>query len=62
MVLYPHIKNLTISYGKASEVLGIRKYDQIDLHDRLGLSCLDQDIQEIEEEVQYRRKRKGVAA
>ncbi len=60
MLLYPHIKNLTISHGKAAEILGIRKYELIDLYDRLDLPYLNQDIQEIEEEVQYWKKLKGV--
>ena len=60
MMLYPYIKNLTISHGKAAEMLGIRKYELIDLYDRLGLSYLNQDMQEIEEEVQYWKELKGV--
>ena len=61
MLLYPYIKNLTISHGRAAEILGIRKYELIDLYDRFGLPYLDQDIQEIEEEVQYWKKIKGAA-
>lgn len=61
MLLYPYIKNLTISHGKAAEILGIRKYELIDLYDRLGLPYLDQDIQEVEEEVQYWKKLRGAA-
>ena len=45
---------------KAAEILGIRKYELIDLYDRLGLPYLDQDIQEVEDEVQYWKKLKGV--
>ena len=60
MMLYPYIKNLTISHGQAAEMLGIRKYELIDLYDRLGLSYLNQDMQEIEEEVRYWKKLKGV--
>lgn len=60
MLLYPYIKNLTISHGKAAEILGIRKYELIDLYDRLGLPYLDQDIQEVEDEVQYWKELKGV--
>lgn len=60
MLLYPYIKNLTISHGRAAEILGVRKYELIDLYDRLGLPYLDQDIQEVEEEVQYWKKLKGV--
>ncbi|MBD5451967.1 MAG: hypothetical protein HDR25_04940 [Lachnospiraceae bacterium] len=60
MLLYPYIKNLTISHGRAAEILGVRKYELIDLYDRLGVLYLDQDIQEVEEEVQYWKKLKGV--
>lgn len=58
MLLYPYIKNLSISHGKAAEILGIRKYELIDLYDKLGLSYLDQDMQEVEEEMQYWKKLK----
>lgn len=61
MLLYPYIKNLTISHGRAAEILGIHKYELIDLYDRLGLPYLDQDIQEVEEEVQYWKELKGAA-
>lgn len=53
MLLYPYIKNLTISHGRAAEILGIRKQELIELYDSLGLPYLDQDIQEVEDEVRY---------
>ncbi len=59
MLLYPYIKNLTISHGRAAEILGISKYELIHLYGNLGFPYLDQDIQEIEEEVQYWKKLKG---
>ncbi len=58
MVLYPYINNLTISHGKAAEILGIRKYELIEIYDKLGLPYLDQDIEEIEQEVSYWRSLK----
>ena len=61
MLLYPYIKDLTMSHGKAAEILGIRKYELIDLYDKIGLPYLDQDIDEIDEEVQYWKKLKGAA-
>lgn len=60
MVLYPYINNLTISHGKAAEILGIRKYELIELYDKLGMPYLDQDIAEVEQEVSYWRSLKGV--
>ena len=59
MLLYPYIKDLTMSHGKAAEILGIRKYELIDLYDKLGLPYLNQGIDEVDEEVQYWKKLKG---
>ena len=61
ILLYPHVKNLTISQGKAAEILGIHKFELIDIYDQLGLAYLDQSMQEIDEEVQYWKKLKGAA-
>lgn len=61
MLLYPYIKNLTMSHGKAAEILGIRKYELIDLYDKMGIAYLDQEADEIEEEVEYWKKLKGAA-
>ena len=59
MLLYPYIKDLNISHGKAAEILGIRKYELIDLYGKLGLPYLDQDINEIDKELQYWKEMKG---
>ncbi len=56
LLLYPYIKNLTISHGKAAEILGICKSELINLYDKLGLSYLDLDIKEVEEEVSLYKK------
>ena len=61
MLLYPYIKDLTISHGKAAEILGIRKQELIDLYGKLGLPYFDQDINEIDEELQYWKEMKGEA-
>lgn len=47
MILYPYIKNLTISHGRAAEILGISKWELITLYNNMGLAYLDQDISEI---------------
>ncbi len=47
MMLYPYIKNLTISHGRAAEILGISKWELITLYDNIGLPYLDQDISEV---------------
>ena len=59
MLLYPYVRNLTISHGRAAEILGIHKYELIELYDSLDLPYLDQDIQEVEDEVQYWKTLKG---
>ena len=51
LLLYPYISDRTISHGKAAEILGIPKYDLIELYDHMGLSYLSMDISEVENEV-----------
>lgn len=59
MMLYPYIKNLTISHGRASEILGISKWELITLYDNMGLAYLDQDISEIMADVRTYKTLKG---
>lgn len=61
LLLYPHISNGTISHGKAAEILGMAKYDLIELYDSLGLAYLSMDIKEVEAEVEEWEKLKGKA-
>lgn len=58
LMLYPYIKNLTISHGRAAEILGISKWELIQLYDRMGLAYLDQDISEVESEMEIYKIRK----
>lgn len=51
LILYPYIKDLTISHGRAAEILGIRKLDLITLYNEIGLPYLNMDISEVEEDV-----------
>jgi hypothetical protein len=58
MILYPYIKNLRISHGRAAEILGINKLDLISLYNDMGLSYLDISMNDVEEEVNaYKRVR-----
>lgn len=59
LLLYPYIRDNIISHGKAAEILGIPKYDLIEIYDHLGLAYLDMDISEIEEELVNWDKIKG---
>lgn len=42
MLLYPFIRNLTISHGRAAEILGVHKTDLIEFYDSMGIPYLDQ--------------------
>jgi hypothetical protein len=62
MLLYPYIRDKTISHGKAAEILGIPKYDLIEIYDNMGLAYLSMDISEVEDEVKNWEKLKGAKA
>ena len=60
LLLYPYIKDKTISHGKAAEILGISKYELIELYDKMGLAYLSIDIAEAEEEVENWERMKEI--
>ena len=60
LILYPYINDLTISHGRAAEMLGISKIDLIELYGSMGLSYLKEDISEVEEELETFRGLKEV--
>ncbi len=51
MILYPLIKNLTISHGRAAELLGIHKRDLIELYSSMGIPYLTQTDDELQSEL-----------
>ena len=51
MILYPLIQNLTISHGRAAEILGVSKLDRIDFYNSMGLPYLNQSPEDLEEEI-----------
>ena len=56
LLLYPFIKNKTISHGRAAEILGISKCALIDLYDKEGFSYFDLNIAEVNKDVEtYQR-------
>lgn len=59
MMLYPFIQNLTISHGKAAEILGVHKFDLIDFYASMGMPYLRQSVEELEEELADIRKLEG---
>lgn len=48
LLLYPAVQDRTISHGRAAEILGMPKWDLIELYNSFGLAYLDMDISEIE--------------
>ena len=51
MLLYPYIHNQTISPGRAAEILGMNKYELINVYEDLGLPYYSIDFSEVEEEI-----------
>ena len=62
LMLYPYIKNRTISHGKAAEILGIHKWDLIELYASVGIPYFDQDIEEIKSEIDSYNQLQGEEA
>lgn len=62
MILYPYIRQGTISHGKAAEILGIFKMDLITLYGKMGLPYIEMSDDEIEEELETIRYLKGALA
>jgi len=51
MLLYPYIKNDTLSHGKAAEMLGITKMELIELYGSLGIAYFDMTEEELAEDL-----------
>jgi len=51
LMLYPMIKNETISHGRAATLLGINKLDLIYLYSSYGIPYIDMDADELQEDV-----------
>ena len=52
LLMYPKIKNGTLSHGKVAELLGINKYDLIDWYDELGFPYFDISTEDVEKDIQ----------
>jgi len=61
MLLYPYIKNDTISHGKAAEMLGIPKMELIELYGSLGIAYFDLTAEELAEDLATLNKVGSVA-
>lgn len=52
MIIFPFIQDETISYGRAAEILNLKKIDLIQLYGSLGLPYFNQTKEELEEDLQ----------
>ena len=50
LLLYPFIKNETISHGRAADILGISKWELIELYGSEGIPYIDQSWDEVEQD------------
>lgn len=62
MMLYPYIQNVTISHGRAAELLGVKKLDLIEFYNKMGLPYLRPSEAELDEELEAYRAFKKRAA
>ena len=60
MILYPLIQDMTISHGRATEILGVHKFDLIDFYDSIGLPYLHQSDDDLEAEMAEIRALKDI--
>lgn len=44
-------QGLVISHGRSAEILGVRKWDLIEFYDSVGIPCLSQSREDIDEEI-----------
>ena len=61
MILFPFIQNLTISYGRAAEILGVHKTDLIEFYDSLGIPYLNQSKEELLDDLATLNRVMGIA-
>lgn len=50
-ILLPYIQDMTISHGRAAELLGISKETLIDLYGDMGIPYIDGSVQSVNEEI-----------
>ena len=56
MLILPFVQNLTVSHGRAAEILGVHKLELIAFYGKLGLPYLDMSEDELKaERAVYRR-------
>jgi len=56
MLLYPFIRNETISHGRAAQILGVSKIELIEFYSGMGISYFDLTEDELDEDVRALNK------
>ncbi len=51
LLLYPYIKNETISFGYAANLIGMNRLDFIELYGAIGIPYFDMTKEELDEEI-----------
>jgi len=52
LLMYPYIKNESMSHGYVASLLGISKLELIEIYGSFGISYLDMDVLEFEKELE----------
>ncbi len=47
MLIFPFIKNMAISHGRAAEILGVSKRDLIEFYNSIGIPYLNQSKEDL---------------
>ncbi|BCZ20026.1 hypothetical protein NHP190012_16680 (plasmid) [Helicobacter sp. NHP19-012] len=56
LLLYPRIKDQSISYGRAAEILGMKKLDLLDIYGQIGIPIIDYSVAEAQADLECLRK------
>ena len=52
LLLYPFIQNGTLSHGRVAEILGISKWNLIELYGDMGIPYIDMDASELDSDIE----------
>ena len=59
MIMYPYIKNGVLSHGRVAQILGIKKWDLIELYNYFGFPYLS-SVSDFEEDVRTVKELKEI--
>ena len=61
LYLYPFIKNDILSYGRVASILGISKWDLIQIYGDYGIPYIDMEMDELERDMEAVDRIRGIA-